>query len=90
LLGLELLLKVLLFCSRHDTHSSRVRKRFFPAHSVIRISTPASASAAFLLCQRDILSKRWVLILVSTNVPFVIIVYLLVVSPYGGRVTVNL
>jgi len=43
-----------------------------------------------LLCQRDILSKRWVLILVSTNVPFVIIVYLLVVSPYGGRVTVNL
>jgi hypothetical protein len=43
-----------------------------------------------LLCQRSLLRKGRILILVPANIPLVIIVYFLIVSPDRGRITVNL
>jgi hypothetical protein len=84
LLDLEFLLATLVFS--RDRGSRWVRERFVPAHSVIRVS----ASAAFLLCQGGILRQGRILILVTTNIPLVIVVYLFIVSPYCWGITVNL
>jgi type II secretory pathway component PulM len=43
-----------------------------------------------LLRQRSLLRERRILILVTANVPLVIIVYFFLISPYGRRITVNL
>jgi hypothetical protein len=42
-----------------------------------------------LLCQRSVLRKGRVLILVAANIPLVIIVYFLIISPDRGRITVK-
>jgi hypothetical protein len=64
-----------------------VWKRLFPAQPVIRISP--SASAALLLCQRIILRNRRILVFIAADIPLVIIVYFFIVTPYSGRIAVN-
>ena len=84
LLSLEFLLATLFLCCARKMRS--IRKRFLPAHPIIRFTS----SAAPLLCQRSLLRERRILILVTANVPLVVIVYFFVISPYGGRITVDL